>query len=82
VHVGAAAEATVETASGDVRIEQADGPVTVRTASGDVRIAQISGRRAEVKSASGDVSVATQHNQLLPACLSGHRSMINGNAHW
>src|SRR5258707_9754292 len=21
-------------------------------------------------------------NRLLPACLSGHRSMINGNAHW
>jgi hypothetical protein len=58
VQVGAAAEARVETASGDVRIEQADGAVTVRTASGDVWIAQASGRRAEVKSASGDISVA------------------------
>jgi hypothetical protein len=58
VQVGAAAEARVETASGDVRIEQADGAVTVRTASGDVWIAQASGRRTEVKSSSGDVSVA------------------------
>jgi DUF4097 and DUF4098 domain-containing protein YvlB len=58
VQVGAAAEARVETASGDVRIDQADGAVTVRTASGDVWIGQISGRRAEVKSASGDISVA------------------------
>ena len=58
VLVGAAAEARVETASGDVRIEQADGPVTVRTASGDVWIAQTSGRRTEVKSSSGDISVA------------------------
>jgi Putative adhesin len=58
VQVGAAAEARVETASGDVRIDQADGAVTVRTASGDVWIGQTSGRRAEVKSASGDISVA------------------------
>jgi DUF4097 and DUF4098 domain-containing protein YvlB len=58
IQVGAAAEARVESASGDVRIEQADGAVTVRTASGDVWIAQTSGRRTEVKSASGDISVA------------------------
>jgi hypothetical protein len=58
VRVGAADEARVETASGDVRIEQADGAVTVRTASGDVWIAQTSGRRTEVKSSSGDISVA------------------------
>jgi DUF4097 and DUF4098 domain-containing protein YvlB len=58
VQVGVAAEARVETASGDVRIEQADGAVTVRTASGDVWIAQTSGRRTEVKSSSGDISVA------------------------
>jgi DUF4097 and DUF4098 domain-containing protein YvlB len=58
VEVGAAGEARVETASGDVRIEQADGAVTVRTASGDVWIAQTSGRQTEVKSASGDISVA------------------------
>jgi len=58
VRVGAATEARVETASGDVRLEQADGAVTVRTASGDVWIAQTSGGRAEVKSSSGDISVA------------------------
>ena len=58
VQVGAAAEAKVETASGDVRIDQADGAVTVRTASGDVWIEQTSGHRTEVKSASGDISVA------------------------
>jgi hypothetical protein len=58
VQVGAAAEAGVETASGDVRIEQAAGAVTVRTASGDVWIGQASGRRAEVKSSSGDIRVA------------------------
>jgi DUF4097 and DUF4098 domain-containing protein YvlB len=58
VQVGAAAEARVESASGDVRIERADGAVTVRTASGDVWIAQTSGPRTEVKSASGDISVA------------------------
>jgi hypothetical protein len=58
VQVGAATEAKVETASGDVRIEQADGAVTVRTASGDVWIAQTSGRQTEVKSSSGDISVA------------------------
>jgi DUF4097 and DUF4098 domain-containing protein YvlB len=58
VQVGAATEARVETASGDVRIERADGAVTVRTASGDVWIAQTSGHRTEVKSSSGDISVA------------------------
>jgi DUF4097 and DUF4098 domain-containing protein YvlB len=58
VHVGAAAESSVETASGDVRIEQAGGAVTVRTASGDVWIAETAGRRTEVKSSSGDISVA------------------------
>jgi hypothetical protein len=57
VHVGEAAEANVETASGDVRIERASGVVTVRTASGDVWIAETTGRRAEVKSASGDIGV-------------------------
>jgi hypothetical protein len=58
VQVGAATEVRVETASGDVRLEQADGAVTVRTASGDVWIAQTSGGRTEVKSSSGDISVA------------------------
>jgi hypothetical protein len=58
VHIGEAAEVNTETASGDVRIIRASGPVTVRTASGDVLIAEASGSRAEVTSASGDISVA------------------------
>lgn len=58
VHVGEAAEAAVDNASGDVSIGRVSGPVTVRTASGDARIAEASGSRAEVKSASGDISVA------------------------
>jgi Putative adhesin len=58
VRVAAAAEASVETASGDVRIEQAGGAVTVRTASGDVWISETSGHHTEVKSSSGDISVA------------------------
>jgi hypothetical protein len=58
VQVGGAAEARVETASGDVRIERADGAAMVSTASGDVWIEQSSGPRTEVKSASGDISVA------------------------
>jgi hypothetical protein len=58
VHIGEAAEVNAESASGDVRITRATGPVTVRTASGDVDIAETSGGRAEVTSASGDISVA------------------------
>jgi hypothetical protein len=58
VSVGEAAEARADSASGDVHIGRASGAVTVRTASGDVQIAEASGSRAEVKSASGDISIA------------------------
>jgi len=57
VSVDTAAEAQVETASGDVRIGQVSGGAMVRTASGDVRIETASGRRTDVKAASGDISV-------------------------
>ncbi len=57
VFVGAAAEVTAETASGDVSIGQVSSGITVRTASGDVQIEAASGRRAEIKAASGDISV-------------------------
>jgi hypothetical protein len=30
----------------------------------------------------GRSQVALRVYLILPACLSGHRSMINGNAHW
>jgi hypothetical protein len=58
VHIGDAAEVSAESASGDVGITRATGTATVRTASGDVHIAEASGSRAEVTSASGDISVA------------------------
>jgi DUF4097 and DUF4098 domain-containing protein YvlB len=58
VHIGEAGEVSAESASGDVGIVRATGPVTVRTTSGDVHIAEASGGRAEVTSASGDISVA------------------------
>jgi DUF4097 and DUF4098 domain-containing protein YvlB len=57
VFVGVAAGVTAETASGDVGIGQVSGDVAVRTASGDVQIETAAGRRAEVKAASGDISV-------------------------
>jgi len=57
VSVGQAGEANVETASGDVRIGWARGHAEVHTASGDVQIEAASGRRTDVKSASGDISV-------------------------
>jgi DUF4097 and DUF4098 domain-containing protein YvlB len=57
VSVDTAAGADVETASGDVRIGQVSGGVTVRTASGNVQIEAASGPRADVKAASGDISV-------------------------
>jgi DUF4097 and DUF4098 domain-containing protein YvlB len=58
VHLGEAAEVKADSASGDVSIGRAGGAVTVHTASGDVRIAEAAGSRAEVTSASGDISVA------------------------
>jgi DUF4097 and DUF4098 domain-containing protein YvlB len=48
----------VNTASGDVEIEQAESHIRVRSASGDVSLGWVGGR-ADVNTASGDVSVRT-----------------------
>ena len=55
--LGTAAEAEVESASGDVQIGQVSGGVVVRTASGDVQIEAASGHRTDINAASGDISV-------------------------
>ena len=57
VAVGRAGEATVEAMSGDVHIGRADDGLSVRTASGDVHVEAVTGSRAEVTSASGDIRV-------------------------
>ncbi len=58
VRVGDAAELTVDTASGDISAGRVEGEIAVRTASGDVQIGAASGRRADIKATSGDISVA------------------------
>jgi Toastrack DUF4097 len=52
------AELTINSASGDVRIGQARQWVQTKTASGDVRVASIGEGRADVRTVSGDVTIA------------------------
>jgi len=79
VHIGEAAEVNADSASGDVGITRATGPVTVRTASGDVRIAEASGGRAEVTSASGDISVAVAPGNGVYLDLSSLSGMVSSD---
>ena len=52
---GLLASADIETASGDVEVEEVEGDAAVKTASGDVRIGSVGGT-LDVQTASGDAS--------------------------
>jgi DUF4097 and DUF4098 domain-containing protein YvlB len=54
----AAGDASLDTASGDIHVGSADASVEARTASGDVQISSIAAGHAEVKTVSGDITVA------------------------
>jgi DUF4097 and DUF4098 domain-containing protein YvlB len=57
--------AEVNSASGDVQIDAAGGPVEVNTASGDVQLGSVAQGEVEVNSASGDIEVGIAKGSRL-----------------
>jgi DUF4097 and DUF4098 domain-containing protein YvlB len=55
----------VNSASGDVRVEESTGPVKVNTASGDVQLRSVAEGEVNVHSASGDVEVGIAKGSRL-----------------